>query len=90
MRTTTARRRIECAAPIHPSATFLNSTDFNDEGHAMLLMHEDLSRAHTEQRIRDAERSHRRHSVRSALRAQEKAEKAAQRARYLLSVAIAR
>jgi hypothetical protein len=51
----------------------------------MFLMHEDLARAHTEQRIRDAERSQRQHSIRSAVRAQQKAEKAAQRARNLLA-----
>ena len=85
-----ARRRADLAAPILPSGTSTHSTDLMNEGNAMLLMHEDLARAHTAQRIRDAERSQRQHSVRSALRAQYKAEKAAQRARHLLAVAIAR
>jgi hypothetical protein len=60
------------------------------EGHDMLLMHEDLARAHLEQRLADAARAERRHSMVLALRAQRRAKEAAVRARHLLAVAAAR
>jgi hypothetical protein len=56
----------------------------------MLLMHEDLARAHMEARLADAARAQRRHNQIAALRAQRRAKEAAVRARHLLAVAIAR
>ena len=56
----------------------------------MLLMHEDLARAHSQARLEERLRHERSRRVIRAHRAQRRAEEAALRARHLLSLAIMR
>lgn len=73
---------IRPTAPDHQTHILNRSTE-------MQLMHEDLARAHSAQRLEEAVRRQRAYRLAAAHRASRKAEQAALRARRLLALAIA-
>ena len=78
---TTADRAVSTYATDHQIHVMNRST-------AMQLMHEDLARAHAEQRLEEAVRRQRAHRLVAAHRAARRAEVAALRARRLLALAV--
>jgi hypothetical protein len=70
-------------APDHQTHILNRSTE-------MQLMHEDLARAHSAQRLEEAVRRERAHRLVAAHRASRRAEEAALRARRLLALAVVR
>jgi hypothetical protein len=64
--------------------------DALNRSHVMQLLHEDLARAHSAQRLEEAQRQHRAVLLVAARRAHRRAEEAALRARRLLALAVVR
>ena len=78
------RNDVELTTPtrtVHKTHVLNRSTE-------MQLMHEDLARAHSQQRLEEAVRRERAHRLLVAHRAARRAEQAAQRARRLLASAV--
>jgi hypothetical protein len=77
----------------HIPSRMADPTDPNDalnRSREMQLMHEDLARAHTAQRLEEAQRRQRTLRLVAAHRASRRAEETALRARRLLALAVAR
>jgi hypothetical protein len=69
-----------------PASAAAPTSEHHTEGTSVLLIHEDLARAHTEQRIADAVRAGRVRRLRSAAHAQRKADQAQRLAAQAQSV----
>ena len=69
-------------APTHQEPITIRSTE-------MLLLHEELARAHMAQRLHEAQQRQRAHRLVAAHRAVRRAEQASLRARRLLAAAVA-
>ena len=79
------RRQLLIEARRTADASTDTQTEDLNRSTEMQLMHEDLARAHAQQRLEEAVRAQRRHRLVAAHRAARRAEQSAMRARRLLA-----